>query len=179
MLIPDNEISAGIMQDPYQQWIETNRITAKLRALMESDAQRLANTTGVAISLVVPIYNTPRQFLEEMIRSVLSQFYQNWELCLVDDASTMSHVREILEATAKSDSRIRLKFRSVNGHICEATNDALNMAGGDFIALLDHDDTLPPDALLHVVECIYGHPDVDWIPFVVSTVSPVTCPVEL
>ena len=153
----------SIIQDPYQQWIETNRITAKLRTLMAFDAQRLAASTGVTISLVVPVYNTPRQFLEEMIQSVLAQFYQNWELCLVDDASTMPHVREVLDAAAKSDSRIRVQFRSTNGHICVATNDALHIAAGDFVALLDHDDTLPPDALLHVAECVYEHPEVDWI----------------
>jgi len=163
LLMSQATYRTAIIQDPYQQWIETNRITAKLRSLMESDAQRLATTTGVTISLVVPVYNTPHEFLEEMIQSVLSQFYQKWELCLVDDASSMPYVREVLEAAAKSDPRIRVQFRSVNGHICEATNDGLNIAGGDFVALLDHDDALPPDALLHVAECVYEYPEVDWI----------------
>ncbi|MGB4781977.1 glycosyltransferase, partial [Candidatus Methylomirabilis sp.] len=153
----------NIILDGYQQWIETNRLRPKLLTRMKADAQRLANVGGAKISLVVAVYNPPRQFLEEMIESVASQVYPNWELCMVDDASTQPHVREMLEAAAISDSRIKVEFRAENGHIVKATNTALGMASGEYVALLDHDDVLPPEALLHVAECIARNPDADWI----------------
>lgn len=153
----------SIVLDAYQQWIETNRLTPKLVTRMKVDAQRVACAGGAKISLVVPVYNPSRQFLGEMIESVVSQIYHNWELCLADDASTQPHVREMLEAAASRDSRIKVEFRSENGHIVKATNTALAMASGQYVALLDHDDVLPPDALLHVAECIDRNPDADWI----------------
>ncbi|MDJ1184787.1 glycosyltransferase [Roseofilum casamattae] len=149
-------------QDPYQRWLETNRLTSKLRQLMEDSAAQLAET-GVKISVVVPIYNPPKEFLQETIASVRSQIYPNWELCLADDASTEPYVKEILEAAQAADSRIKVVFRSENGHIVKATNSALEVATGEFIALLDHDDLLSPDALLHVAECIAKYPETDWV----------------
>lgn len=149
-------------QDPYQRWIEINRLTPKLRSRLLADAEKL-KTTAVKISVVVPVYNTSAQFLREAIASVTAQIYPHWELCLADDASTLPHVREILEQGQASDPRIKVIFREENGHIAAATNSALDLATGDFIAFLDHDDLLPPDALLHVAECINKYPDVDWI----------------
>lgn len=150
------------MQDPYQRWIETNRLTPKLLARMAEDAEKLKDK-GAKISVIVPIYNPPAQFLQEMIESVTSQIYPNWELCLADDASTQPHVREILEQASASDSRIKVSFRSQNGHIVEATNSALDLATGEYVALLDHDDIISVDALLQVAEYINKYPDVDWI----------------
>lgn len=152
-----------LIQDPYEQWIKTNRITHKLEMLMKSDAQHVEAHAGAKISIVVPVYNTSPQFLEEMINSVSIQFYGNWELILVDDASPLPRVREILNKAAEKDHRIKVIFRIANGHISEATNDGINDATGEFVALLDHDDTLPQDALLHIAECISRHPEVDWI----------------
>lgn len=156
-------VNRNIVLDAYQQWIETNRLTPKLVTRMKADAQRMASAGGAKISLIVPVYNPSRQFLGEMIESVVSQIYPNWELCLADDASTQPHVREMLEAAVSSDSRIKVEFRPENGHIVKATNTALAMASGQYVALLDHDDMLPQDALLHVAECIARHPDVDWM----------------
>lgn len=110
------------------------------------------------ISILVPVYNPPERYLEEMIASVRAQVYPRWELCLVDDASTARHVRPLLERWARADPRIRPAFRTANGHIARATNDALAMACGEFVALLDHDDLLPPEALLRVVEAIRDCP---------------------
>ncbi len=150
------------MQDAYQRWLETNRLTPKLLSRMAEDAEKL-KTVGKKISIIVPTYNTPAQFLQETIDSVTSQIYPNWELCLADDASTQPHVREILERSSAADSRIKVTFRSQNGHIAEATNSALDLATGEYIALLDHDDIISPDALLQVAEYINKYPDVDWI----------------
>lgn len=150
------------LQDPYQRWRDRNRLTPKLLSRMTEDAEKLKNV-GAKISIAVPIYNTPEFFLKELILSVTSQIYPNWELCLADDASTQPHIREILEEAAKSDDRIKVVFRLENGHIAEATNSAIEVATGEYIGLLDHDDLLSPDALLHVAECIHKYPDVDWI----------------
>ncbi|MBC6451836.1 MAG: glycosyltransferase [Hormoscilla sp. SP5CHS1] len=157
-----NVIHPWQKQDPYQRWIEINRLTPKLLSRMQADAEKLQHT-GVKISVVVPVYNTPPQFLREAIASVTAQIYPHWELCLADDASTLPHVKEILDRGQASDPRIKVIFRQENGHIAAATNSALDLATGDFIAFLDHDDLLSPDALLHVAECINKYPDVDWI----------------
>lgn len=157
-----NVIHPWQQQDPYQRWVEINQITPKLAAVMAEDAAKIKDV-GPKISVIVPLYNTPEQFLEEMIRSLISQIYPNWELCLADDASTAPHVKEILQKAAASDSRIKVVFRNENGHISAATNSALELSTGEYVALLDHDDLLSADALLQVAECIVKNPDVDWI----------------
>jgi GT2 family glycosyltransferase len=115
------------------------------------------------ISILMPVFETPERFLREAIESVLRQTYQHWELCVADDASRKGRVREVLEEYAERDSRIRLAFRDRNGHISEATNSALALAAGEFVALLDHDDVLHPLALHYVAEAIVGNPDANLI----------------
>jgi len=83
------------------------------------------------ISIVMPVYNTPDPFLRGAIQSVLNQSYTSWELCIADDASTKPYVRQILEEYAAKDSRIKIVFRSQNGHISRASNSALQLATGD------------------------------------------------
>ena len=148
--------------DPYVKWQAGNRLTPKLLERMNADARKLA-PSGPRISVVVPVFNTPQRLLWEAIESVKAQIYPNWELCLADDASTDPHVREVLEQARLGDSRVKVTYRSRNGHICEATNSALESASGDYVALLDHDDLLSRDALLHVAECIAAEPGLDWI----------------
>lgn len=114
-----------------------------------------------AISVLMPVFNPPPDFLRRAITSVLEQLYPDWELCIVDDASTAPHVRQILEAAAKDDPRIRVLFRATNGHISSATNDALDMARGEFIALLDHDDELTEHALYHVAVALNENRELD------------------
>ena len=113
------------------------------------------------ISVIVPVYDTPDGPLERMIDSVRRQAYGNWELCLVDDASPRPHVRPILERAAAGDPRIRVAFRESNGNISAATNTGIDMARGEFIAFLDHDDELTADALLAVVRALNDEPDTD------------------
>ncbi|MDR6468651.1 GT2 family glycosyltransferase [Paraburkholderia graminis] len=111
------------------------------------------------ISIVVPTYNSDPVFLEAMIQSVRDQVYQNWELCIADDASTRPEPAQILRRYAALDERIKVVFREVNGHISEASNSALSIANGEYVALLDHDDVLPAHALFSVVRYINKHPD--------------------
>lgn len=110
------------------------------------------------ISIVMPVYNPPADFLVEAIESVLAQSYTNWELCMADDNSPNKEIPHILEKYAKQDPRIKVTLRSVNGHISEASNSALSLATGEFIALLDHDDLLNKDALSWVAYFINKFP---------------------
>jgi GT2 family glycosyltransferase len=114
-------------------------------------------------SVVTPVYETPADVLRATIRSVTAQTYDDWELCLVDDCSPSPHVTEILAAAADDDPRIRVTRRDRNGGIVEASNAALAMADGEFVALLDHDDELHPDALRLVDEALSAEPESDYV----------------
>ncbi|GJH26031.1 glycosyltransferase [Caballeronia novacaledonica] len=142
----------------YPQWVAA--YDSPDEAALEALRRQLQDTgVEILISVVVPVYNTPERYLREMIDSVLRQAYSNWELCMADDASTAPHVRSVLEEYARRDARIRVVYRAINGHISEASNSALELARGPFIALLDHDDILPPHALGVVAKYIHAHPD--------------------
>ena len=114
-------------------------------------------------SVITPVYETPAGVLKKMLRSVRRQSFSDWELCLVDDRSEAPHVREILDRAARDDPRIHVRHREENGGIVAASDDALEMAEGEFIALLDHDDLLHPDALAHVSEAIDQSPETDYV----------------
>ncbi|WP_369749652.1 glycosyltransferase [Lyngbya sp. PCC 8106] len=115
------------------------------------------------ISVIMPVYNTSERFLREAIQSVIDQVYPNWELCIADDASTRSSIQPILVEYQAKDSRIKVVFRTQNGHISASSNSALELATGEFIALLDHDDVLTPDALYEVVHLLNQHSEADMI----------------
>jgi len=114
-------------------------------------------------SILTPVYETPARVLRQMLRSVRSQSHGEWELCLVDDGSRQPHVREILQAAGAKDPRIRVQFSEENAGIVAASNAALAMARGEFVALLDHDDMLHPDALFHVAAAIDANPETDYV----------------
>ena len=105
------------------------------------------------ISVVVPVYNVEPQMLTACIQSVQNQTYDNWELCLVDDCSTDARVRETLRQF-EGVERIKIKYRSENGHISRTTNDGIAMAEGEFVALLDCDDLYAENALYEIVSCL-------------------------
>jgi O-antigen biosynthesis protein len=114
-------------------------------------------------SIVTPVYNTPLDVLETMVQSVLRQTFEDWEFILVDDCSQDDRVREYLRGIASGDPRVTLIERSENGHIVIASNDAVDVAKGEFIALLDHDDLLVPRALEHMADAIAHEPEVDYL----------------
>lgn len=143
----------------YRRWIA--KFEPSAADLARQRTHRFARTPK--ISVVVPVYNPPAEFLEAMIASVREQTYPNWELCLADGASTASHVRPILEKAAAADSRIKVVFLEANGGIVGNSNAAVELATGDFVALLDHDDTLAPFALFQVVYAANAHPDADFL----------------
>ena len=115
------------------------------------------------ISLIVPVYNTPIVFLEAMIQSVLDQTYAHWELCVADGGSGNPAVRETLERFAATDGRVRVATLPENRGIAGNTNAALDLAGGDYVAFLDHDDKLAPFALHEVVATLNSTPDADFV----------------
>jgi len=111
----------------------------------------------------MPVYNTPERYLVEAIESVQNQTYDRWELCIVDDASTAVHVRRVLERFQQTDPRIKIRYDQENGHISRASNAALELARGEWVAMLDHDDILEPHALAEVALEICAHPDAELI----------------
>ncbi len=115
------------------------------------------------ISVLMPVYNTPGKWLIRAIESLREQLYENWELCVVDDFSPTSEQREILAKFQRLDSRVRFSALEMNGGISAASNTALDMARGEFVALVDHDDELPPDALFWIANAIDENPAVDFI----------------
>lgn len=106
------------------------------------------------ISIVVPTFNTPSNFLTEMIESVLSQTYTNWELCIADGASTKSETKFVLKKYAKKYQNIKVKYLDENKMISANTNEALKLAEGEYIGLFDHDDLLEPNALFEMVKLL-------------------------
>lgn len=146
-------------QSSYPSWLERNeqfdyeKIKAEIAAF---DYQP-------KISIAMPVYNVEEKWLRRCIDSILIQDYSNWELCMADDASTDPKVKELLTEYHESDERIKVVFRSENGHISEATNSALALATGEFVALLDNDDELPRIAFYEVVKALNENPDLDLI----------------
>jgi glycosyltransferase involved in cell wall biosynthesis len=149
-------------RNDYSEWVRRyDTLTDSDRKKIKARINRLPNMP--LISIVIPVYNPPLGMLKEAIQSVQNQLYPNWELCIADDASTDKSVRELLNVCADKDTRIKIVFRDRNGHISAASNSALELASGEFIALLDNDDLLPEHALFWVVQAIADHPDVGLI----------------
>ncbi|MBE7217323.1 MAG: glycosyltransferase family 2 protein, partial [Caulobacteraceae bacterium] len=152
----------GRPADAYAEWIAENEpAAAEAQRVWAAELEALSSRPRIAV--LVPLYDTPEPLLRAMIESVLAQVYPDWELCLADDASPTPHVREVVEAYMAQDPRIKAVFREKNGHISEASNSALELVTADWLALLDHDDILTPDALLAVAGEIDRHPEARFV----------------
>lgn len=146
----------------YRQWIRL------YDTLSDEDLSAIVTevrswTRRPLISVVVPVFNTPERYLRAMLDSVFDQLYPDWELCVSDDASTAPRIATVLAEYAARDTRIRVVSRATNGGISAATNSAVEVATGEFIAFLDHDDVLPQHALYMVAREIARGPDIDLI----------------
>jgi glycosyltransferase involved in cell wall biosynthesis len=147
----------------YAAWV-ANYDTLTPESADDIRAKLATLTRRPKISVLMPTYNTPEKLLVAAIESVRRQLYDNWELCIADDASRQPHVRKILERYQKKDpERIKVVLRETNGHISAASNSALALAHGEFIALLDHDDEIRPHALACVALELEGHPNADLV----------------
>ena len=126
---------------------------APVELLVKQASHQPGGEAGPKISIVVPLYNTPLNFLEELLDSVVNQTYRNWELCCVD-AGQDTAVGQHVQARAKADPRIRDQKLTENEGIAGNTNHGFELATGDYIALLDHDDILHPCALWYTAQAI-------------------------
>ncbi len=146
-------------RNDYTEWIRRyDTLTDETRTIMCARINSFSRKP--LISVVMPTYNPKPEWLVEAIESVRKQIYPHWELCIADDASTDNSIRLILERYAKEDSRIKVAFRKQNGHISAASNSALELVTGEWVALLDHDDLFAEHALFWVVDAIQNNPDV-------------------
>lgn len=145
----------------YTEWIEENELGKDDFALAQAELATM--TLQPCISIVMPTYNSNLEWLTEAIESIRSQPYENWELCIADDASSRSDIRPFLADWAQRDARIKVVLREKNGHISEASNSALTIASGEWIALFDHDDLFHPFALYWVLKAINQNPDAQLI----------------
>ena len=146
----------------YAKWVK------RFGSLGDTDRDRIREdikTFGAAplISVVMPVYDVEETWLGLAVESVRRQLYPNWELCIADDRSRSAHVRRVLTRYAEIDARIRVVFRAENGHISAASNSALELATGEFVVLLDHDDELTEDALYHVARELNTFPETEMI----------------
>ncbi|MGI9317520.1 MAG: glycosyltransferase family 2 protein, partial [bacterium] len=116
---------------------------------------------GPRFSIIVPVYNVEKEWLVATIDSVCSQHYDDWQLCLINDSSTKTHIKPTLDRYANADSRIVVHHHDTNLGIAESSNTGLSLADGEYIILLDHDDLLAPDALAQLASTIEQFPDAD------------------
>jgi len=144
----------------YDRWIHAqDTLTDEDRALIRRHITLLENPP--LISVVMPVFETNERFLREAIMSVRVQLYPHWELCIADDCSPSPHVQCVLTKMAKEEPRIRWVRREENGNISAASNSALELATGEFVALMDHDDLLSETALYEMAASICADPNVD------------------
>jgi len=106
------------------------------------------------ISIIMPVYNVEEKWLKTAIDSVINQLYTNWELCIVDDASTVKHIKDTLNTYAIKDRRIKVGFQNSNQGVSSTSNKAVQAASGEYLALMDHDDELTPNALYEIAKVI-------------------------
>jgi O-antigen biosynthesis protein len=160
--LKNNLLSYEKRASGYQQWICLYDVLTKEDR--NAIHQRLIHLIyKPLISIVMPVYNPSEKWLRLAIDSVINQIYPHWELCIADDASPSKHVREVLQEYQKKDTRIKVIFRDTNGHISAASNSAIELVKGEFIALMDHDDELAEHALYMIAEELNNYPNADLI----------------
>ena len=140
----------------YEAWRAEFGTTPEEKQAMAAWAEALPQP--VPIALLMPVFNPKPEWLQAAIDSVRAQLYPHWQLCIADDCSTDPRIRPLLEAAMAADPRIQVVFRERNGHICASSNSALELVQAPWVALLDHDDLLPDEALIWVAKAIAEHP---------------------
>ncbi len=146
----------------YDDWIAAyDYRPARDRQALEAEIAALRRRP--LISVLMATFNTPPKYLDAAIRSVHEQVYPEWELCIADDGSRDIAVPAIIRSWERRDARLKVTLRGKNGHISAATNTALAQASGEYVAILDHDDVLPENALAELAKAIERRPDVEII----------------
>ncbi|WP_010312499.1 glycosyltransferase family 2 protein [Synechococcus sp. CB0101] len=140
----------------YEAWRAEFGTTAEEKQAMAAWAEALPQPVPIAV--LMPVFNPKPEWLQAAIDSVRAQLYPHWQLCIADDRSTDPRIQPLLEAAMAADPRIQVVFRERNGHICASSNSALELVQAPWVALLDHDDLLPDEALIWVAKAIAEHP---------------------
>ena len=141
----------------YDTWLRIMRVSRQ-----ELFAQRKTKFSyAPKFSVVVPLYHTPAKFLKDLVRSMMYQSYANWELCLVNASPEDVHLTSLLENWAMRDKRIRVIRLEKNLGIAQNTNAGIAASTGEFIAFLDHDDFLEPDALFCYADALNKDKTID------------------
>ena len=141
----------------YAKWIKLHEPDKSTYKLLREQALQWKDRP--LVSVLMPTYKTPDRWLRKAIESVRNQVYENWELCIADDNSNDPDLRRTLDEYAQKDPRIKVMYRTENGHISAASNSALQLVTSEFVGLLDHDDELHPLALFCTVQAIQAHPE--------------------
>jgi GT2 family glycosyltransferase len=145
----------------YQTWFDARRVKPRDFAALRDEIR--AFEFQPCVSIITPVFNTPVKWLEECVQSVLDQLYEKWELILIDDDSSDPELLKFLPELAARDERIVLTKVDKRGGISAASNRGLQLANGDWLGLLDHDDILEPDALFQHIKWLQTHRDADLI----------------
>ncbi len=145
----------------YETWFDAHRVKASDQARLRAEGRAL--NYQPCVSIITPVFNTPLPWLEECVQSVLNQVYEKWELLLIDDKSDDPELLKFLPELAARDPRIILAKNEKRGGISAASNRGLELAQGEWIGFLDHDDLLEPDALFQYVKWLQDHRDADLI----------------
>ena len=151
----------SVAQSEYQQWFQHHR--ASTQELQRMRIEGRAFVSQPLISILTPVFDTPVPWLREAVDSVLTQVYENWELLLIDDGSTANDLVGALPGVAARDRRIRLVRLENHQGISAALNKGLDLANGEWVTFLDHDDVLELDALFQNVRLLQENPGVDLI----------------
>ena len=142
-----------INQSEYTKWFNENNKTIEYKKLKYKPL----------FSFIVPTYNVSKKYLSECLDSLLSQSYDNFEVCIADDHSSLEETINTLKEYEKKDSRIKVKYRDENGMISKASNSAIDLAKGEFIVLVDNDDTIEKDALYYLALALNEDKNIDFI----------------
>lgn len=149
--------------DRYTAWQEVNHFGSRSKRLIDHRLAQYPQEHLPKISIIMPVYRPPIKLLLEAVESVFSQHYRNWELCIADDASESKDITSFLSGLAASDPRVKVVTLEKNGNISAATNAAAQLATGEFLTFLDHDDLLAPDALAEVAAYVLEQPQTDYL----------------
>jgi len=154
------KISLRRFKTEYEIWMDHHYL---LKSDIENRTEKIKKFEyKPKISLVMPVYNVEKKWLKRAVQSVFDQIYENWELCVVDDASTQNYIKKFL-SKYKNNKRVNIKFLTQNQGIASASNEALSLAQGEYVGFLDHDDELSKDALFEVVKLLNEYSQADLI----------------
>jgi GT2 family glycosyltransferase/glycosyltransferase involved in cell wall biosynthesis len=145
----------------YELWLKLHVLPPS--RLREMRREQRALTYLPTISLVMPTFNSRPEWIRDAVRSVRRQIYPHWELCVADDGSTLEGTRKALRRWERREPRLKVVYREQNGGVAVASNDALALATGEFVGLLDHDDELKPHALLEVAKALNEDRSLDFV----------------